>query len=139
MIPRSGTITEFLALDLEPLPGEAGERRETGHQCEWAWLLLREAELGGAPAFAFNAARLLNFADLHGFAKQGPMQGAAFDAVAAEGTNAEKAKALALFRHYFARHAAYANQLDEDGRAIWPEDALGRCQYSGNAAAIRQP
>ena len=153
---ESGTITEFLTPDLSVQAGRDGARREVGHQCEWAWLLLREVELGGDPAMADVAARLLAFADAHGFADSGPMQGAAYDAVAAdvswredrflmwpqteaiktyavranEEGNAEKAQALAqlIFRQYFAGRPAFVNQLDAEGTPIWTE-ALSRLHY----------
>lgn len=152
----SGTITEFIAPDLSILPGRDGTRREVGHQCEWAWLLVREADLGGDPAMRDVAARLLAFADAHGFATDGPMQGAAFDAVGADAgwredsfllwpqTEAIKAHAIRagsgdygakaqdlaalMFDQYFAGRAAYANQLNADTRVLWP-DALSRLLY----------
>ena len=153
---KSGTIVEFIAPDLATLPGRDGQRREIGHQCEWAWLLLREIELGGDPDMTDITNRLLSFADQHGFAETGPMKGAAFDAVAADTTwredqfllwpqtealktyaarahdpeHAEKARALTrlIFQRYFANRAAFANQLDEGGTALWP-DALSRLHY----------
>jgi mannose-6-phosphate isomerase len=152
----SGTITEFIAPDLSILPGRDGERREIGHQCEWAWLLLREVELGGDVTMTSVANRLLTFADQHGFASSGSLKGAAFDAVSAdtswrearfllwpqteaiktyavraqEGDNADKAKALVqvIFREYFAGRSAFVNQLDETGQVLWPE-ALSRLHY----------
>lgn len=152
----SGTITEFIAPDLSVLPGRDGARREIGHQCEWAWLLFREVELSGDPSQREVAMRMLGFADRHGFSEGGFMHGAAFDAVSAdvswredrfllwpqteaikayavratEGDNGEKAQALALliFRRFFAGRAAFANQLDSKGRALWP-DALSRLLY----------
>jgi mannose-6-phosphate isomerase len=36
MDDKTGSIAEFLTPDLQPLPGEQGQRREIGHQCEWA-------------------------------------------------------------------------------------------------------
>lgn len=152
----SGTMIEFLAPDLTVLTGRAGQRREIGHQCEWAWLLLREAELGRDQSVCAIAAQLLAFADQYGFATEGVMQGAAFDAVAAdtswhearfllwpqteaiktyairkdEADFAQKGRDLALliFRRYFAGRAAFANQLDAQGQALWP-DALSRLHY----------
>nr|CAA6830714.1 MAG: Unknown protein [uncultured Thiotrichaceae bacterium] len=152
----SGTITEFLAPDLSTLPGRDGQRREIGHQCEWAWLLMREADLGGDQSVRDTAAQLLAFADQHGFARENEMQGAAFDAVAAdtswreerfllwpqteaiktyairkdEAGYAQKGQDLALliFRRYFAGHAAFVNQLDANGQPLWP-DALSRLHY----------
>jgi len=81
----SGSIVEFLAPDLSPLPGMAGLRREPGHQCEWAWLLSREADFGGDAGLRAVAARLADFALAHGFAQDGVLAGAAFDAVSAHG------------------------------------------------------
>ncbi|MEP2471763.1 AGE family epimerase/isomerase [Roseobacter sp.] len=152
----SGTITEFIAPDLSILPGRAGQRREIGHQCEWAWLLLREVDLGGNPDMAAVAARLLAFADDHGFAQGGVMQGLAFDAVSADAdwredrfllwpqTEALKTYAvratdkihadnarrltLSMFRHYFADRTAFVNHLDDTGAVLWP-DALSRLHY----------
>ena len=154
--PQSGTITEFIAPDLSILPGRDGQRREIGHQCEWAWLLMREAELGGSPSVRDIAARLLAFADRYGFAEGGVMQGAAFDAVSADtnwredrfllwpqteaiktyavragdADHGQRAQALALliFRRYFSGRAAYANQLDAEGQPLW-SDALSRLHY----------
>ncbi|OSP55593.1 AGE family epimerase/isomerase [Pseudoruegeria sp. SK021] len=154
--PETGTITEFLAPALTILPGRDGQRREIGHQCEWAWLLIREADLGGDPAMRQVAARMLAFADQHGFAKTGVMQGAAFDAVSADvswredrfllwpqteaikahavragqGDYADKAQALALvmFQQYFAGRAGFINQVDASGQAVWPE-GLSRLHY----------
>jgi mannose/cellobiose epimerase-like protein (N-acyl-D-glucosamine 2-epimerase family) len=152
----SGTITEFLTPDLKTLPGREGERREVGHQCEWAWLLHREIELGGDHTIKTVADRLLAFADNHGFASTGVMQGAAFDAVSYDANwcenqfllwpqteaiktfairaedvgHAEKAQALALlmFQQYFENRAVFANQLDINGNPVWTE-ALSRLLY----------
>jgi mannose-6-phosphate isomerase len=152
----SGTITEFLAPNLSVLDGRDGERREIGHQCEWAWLLMREVDLGGDPAMTDIAKRLLNFADAHGFANDGVMRGAAFDAVSANtdwredafllwpqteaiktyavrsnnAVMATKAQALVqvIFKQYFADRAAFVNQLDTDGNLLWSE-GLSRLHY----------
>ncbi len=154
---RHGSMAEFLTPDLCPLPGAAGQRREPGHQCEWAWLLRREVELGGDPALLATARRLEAFADAHGFAPAGPLSGAAYDAVSAEAvmepahllwpqTEAIKsfamrhasgeagagarAKALLclMFDHWFAGRPAFVNRLDAQGRTLWPQ-ALTRLQY----------
>lgn len=154
--PESGTIMEFIAPDLSRLAGRDGQRREIGHQCEWAWLLRREIDLGGAPALQGIADQLLGFADQHGFAEDGNMAGAAFDAVSADASwhdasyllwpqteaikthairaneagNTERARTLAhlIFRQYFCGRPAFANQLDAEGHPIWP-DALSRLLY----------
>lgn len=153
---ESGTIAEFIAPDLSPLPERDGQRREVGHQCEWAWLLRREVDLGGDPSMRNVADRLLEFADQYGFCNDGIMKGAAFDAVSADATwhdasfllwpqteaikahairantgdYAESARSLAvlMFRRYFANRAAFANQLDALGQPLWP-DALSRLHY----------
>lgn len=152
----SGTIREFIAPGLEQLTGRDGQYREIGHQYEWAWLLLREAELGGDPSTKQIAARLLRFADTHGSSQAGVLQGAAFDAVSAhldwrdetfllwpqteaikshavradQDAYAEKARGLALliFKTYFAGRNAFANQVDAQGQVIWNE-TLSRLLY----------
>ncbi len=153
---ESGTILEFLAPDLAHLAGRAGLRREIGHQCEWAWLLMREVELGGDPGVRETADQLLAFADRHGFQSDGAMRGAAFDAVSADATWREErfllwpqteaikscalraqspvfsqqaqSLALLMFQRYFRDRAAFANQLDENAVPIWA-DALSRLHY----------
>lgn len=152
----TGTIREFITPDLSLLQGREGQYREIGHQYEWAWLLMREVELGGDPAAGDIAERLLRFADTHGIASSGAMAGAALDAVASDtswrdetfllwpqtelikahairsetGEHAVKAKtaALMIFRTYFAGRSAFVNQVDFEGRVIWP-DALSRLLY----------
>ncbi|RJL19936.1 AGE family epimerase/isomerase [Paracoccus siganidrum] len=156
--PDTGTITEFLTPDLRPLPGDAGLRREVGHQCEWAWLLWREADLGGDASVRAIGDRLMGFALDHGFAPSGRMAGAAFDAVSAGGavmersfllwpqTEAVKAHAARhlagiagadasarelqelIFAQWFDGHPVFVNQLDATGATIWPE-ALSRLLY----------
>lgn len=153
---HSGSIIEFIAPDLSALPGRDGQRREVGHQCEWAWLLNREAELSGNNDTKEHANALLEFADKFGFASAGIMQGAAFDAVssdtqwyeekfllwpqteaikthairAASPEHAHKARALMLlvFQQYFAGQIAFINQVDKSGTPLWPE-ALSRLLY----------
>jgi len=153
---NTGTLIEFIAADLKTLSARDGQRREIGHQCEWAWLLYREVELGGDPDVHTVADALLNFADAHGVESTGPMAGAAFDAVSSDTAwreetfllwpqteaiktyairhlhhvHAEKGQHLMLlvFKHYFKNHAAFVNQLDNQGNPIWPE-ALSRLLY----------
>lgn len=153
---NTGTIIEFIAPDLSTLKEPDGQRREVGHQCEWAWLLYREAELGGDTSVCDIANNLLTFADNHGFALNGVMQGAAFDAVSSDNSwhedqfllwpqteaiktfairkdqadHANNAKHLMLlvFKRYFANHSAFVNQLDNTGKPLWSE-ALSRLLY----------
>ncbi|MGO4908607.1 AGE family epimerase/isomerase [Pseudorhodobacter sp. W20_MBD10_FR17] len=154
----SGSLAEFLTPDLLPLPGADGQRREIGHQCEWAWLLLQEAELAETPAIGAPAARLLAFADRFGFAHSGPLKGAAFDAISAAGEVTENSfllwpqteviKTLAIrhiaaepeagaraqamlclmFDRWFAGRPVFVNRLDAEGNSLWSE-ALTRLMY----------
>ena len=154
----SGTITEFLTPDLSVLPGDAGVRREVGHQCEWAWLLRREMALGGTADLSDTIAALEKFALQHGVAPSGAMAGAVFDAVSSDGrvmeetcllwpqTEAIKMHAVRhtagetgageaartlmtlMFDRWFDGRPIYVNQLDAAGEAIWPE-ALSRLLY----------
>ena len=154
----SGSIAEFLTPDLRPLPGAGGVRREVGHQCEWAWLLLEEAGLSGDPAPGIPAARLMDFANSCGFATDGPLEGAAVDAVSSKGAVMEdsfllwpqteaikmlaarhtagdphagdRARALlcVMFERWFKDRPTFVNQLDAQGNNQWSE-ALTRLMY----------
>lgn len=156
--PDTGTIMEFRAPNLAPAPAPAGSLREIGHQCEWFWLLHRHAQLSGDPSRLPHAGRMMDFALRHGFCTQGPMRGAAFDAIdLADGravptfllwpqTEAGKAFAarheagdptaagrahdlLALIAgKYFSAEALTCNQLDLSGRVLQPV-ALSRLFY----------
>ncbi|NKB79634.1 hypothetical protein HED49_16775 [Ochrobactrum daejeonense] len=146
----SGSIAEFLAPDLSTLPGADGQRREPGHQWEWAWLLNREVALGGDPVLRITAARLQAFADRYGFAGAGPLQGAVIDAVTPQGGVAgddlllwpqteaikalaqshmtgdpdagERARALLclMFEGWFAGRPVFASRLDVGDTAFGP-------------------
>jgi mannose/cellobiose epimerase-like protein (N-acyl-D-glucosamine 2-epimerase family) len=154
----SGTIAEFLAPDLSRLAGQAGNRREIGHQCEWAWLLRREMALGGRDDLSEVVSRLEGFALAHGFSTSGPLDGAAFDAVGVDGgimeerfllwpqTEAIKMHSVRhmageagaaaqgigllelMFERYFRDRPVFVNQLDGAGAVLWPE-ALSRLLY----------
>lgn len=154
----SGSIAEFLTPDLQPLPGAEGLRREIGHQCEWAWLLLEEAELAGNADLGIPATQLMDFANHYGFAHDGLLKGAAVDAVSPNGdvmensfllwpqTEAikilalkhmagdpqagERARALMclMFENWFADRPTFVNQLDTEGNSQWSE-ALTRLMY----------
>ena len=154
----SGSIAEFLTPELTPLAGAAGQRREIGHQCEWAWLLLEEAELANDEALKTPAQCLISFADACGFAKDGLMKGAAFDAVSAAGDVVEDSFLLwpqteaikvfsvlyrsgdkhaaqkachllcVMFEQWFADYPCFINQVDANGKVLWDE-ALTRLMY----------
>lgn len=152
----TGTLIEYLAPNTKALPDREGQWREIGHQCEWAWLLHREADLGGDTSVRDIAMALLSFADTHGFETSGAMRGAAFDAVSSDTTwrehsfllwpQTEAIKTFAIrhsspthathaqqlmtliFTRYFAGHAAFINRLDGNAKVIWPQ-ALSRLLY----------
>jgi mannose-6-phosphate isomerase len=152
------SLAEFVAPDLSPLAGEAGGRREPGHQFEWAWLLAREAEFTGDNTTRATARRLVQFAERFGWATSGALQGTAFDAVWPDGrvmdgtfllwpqTEAIKVYAIRhiagdeaagkqaqtllclMFEHWFADHPVWVNRVSDTGEVIWPE-ALTRLFY----------
>ncbi len=138
----SGTIMEFIAPDLSALKAKDGQWREIGHQCEWAWLLYREAELGGDANDYGNVRKiadtLLAFADTHGITTAGTMQGAVFDAVSSDTSwreetfllwpQTEAIKTFAI-RKAQAEHSASAEQLTL---------LMFKKYFSGHAAFINQ-
>jgi mannose-6-phosphate isomerase len=64
--PGSGAITEAFTIDWQPAPDARGLVIEPGHQFEWAWLLMRWADIKG-DTDAFNKAwRLIEIAETHG-------------------------------------------------------------------------
>ncbi len=63
--PHSGSLSEYYADDLMPLPGDRGALVEPGHHCEWAWLLDGVWRRGG-PDFTSQADRLWAHALRHG-------------------------------------------------------------------------
>lgn len=152
--PETGAVREFVGADLAPLATDTGRRREPGHQYEWAWLLHRFADLGGDPSVREDARRMVAFAEAHGLRRDGPMKGAPFDALDAEGAvteqthllwplteagkfhaatgSADRACAIEtlIFTRYFAAGGApvWVNRLDGTGRTIW-DAALSRLLY----------
>jgi mannose-6-phosphate isomerase len=158
MDQTSGSIAEFVTPDLQPLPGTGGQRREVGHQCEWAWLMREEADLARNSNLLAVAARLSEFAQTYGVATNSPLQGAVFDAVSTSGgvvensfllwpqteaikllasqhiagepdTGTRAQKLLCLMcERYFSDRPSFVNQLDPNGNVIW-EQALTRLMY----------
>lgn len=92
--PETGAVREFVAHDLGALGGEAGARREPGHQYEWAWLLRRFVELGGDAEVLADADRMTAFAETFGVRCGGPMSGVPFDALDAAGRVTDDAHLL---------------------------------------------
>jgi mannose-6-phosphate isomerase len=87
--PETGAVREFVGPDLMPLDSEAGQRREPGHQYEWAWLLRRYAGFSGNSAPVALADRMQVFAEQYGCRDNGPMSGAPYDALDAKGAVVE--------------------------------------------------
>ncbi len=83
--PATGAVREFVGNDLMPIDTPEGRRREPGHQYEWAWLLMRYATLTGDVDAGSFVAPMADFAATYGWRKDGPMAGALFDALSAEG------------------------------------------------------
>ncbi len=62
-----GSLREYFAADLKPLPSAAGRVVEPGHHFEWVWLLYRYAELAGPGSDVTALAdQLYRFAVDHG-------------------------------------------------------------------------
>ena len=53
--PHTGAIREYFDYEWNPAPGDAGRIIEPGHQFEWAWLLLRWADLAACPPLVRQA------------------------------------------------------------------------------------
>ncbi|MDG1530467.1 MAG: AGE family epimerase/isomerase [Paracoccaceae bacterium] len=158
MDQKSGSIAEFITPELQPLAGAEGMRREVGHQCEWAWLMLEEADLAKNPALKTTAARLMAFANKSGFAENGLFEGAAFDAVSTDNSVVENSFLLwpqteaikifavqhtmgdaqvgerarnlmcLMFDQWFEQRPSYVNRLNLEGQTLWAE-ALTRLMY----------
>lgn len=82
---ETGAIREFVGPDLLPMNSVVGQRREPGHQYEWAWLLRRYAGFSGDTHVLALADRMQAFAEQHGLRDGGPLHGALYDAVDAAG------------------------------------------------------
>ena len=64
--PATGAVRETYDLDWHALSLDQGQLIEPGHQFEWAWLLLRWAQLRGRPDAAAAAMRLVEIGERHG-------------------------------------------------------------------------
>ena len=100
---NTGALREFFGPDWRPADGADGQLIEPGHQFEWAWLLLRWANLGG-DVNPCLADRLYRFADRFGVDRSRSvavaavdLEGAPLDSVARLWPQTERMKAaLAL-------------------------------------------
>jgi mannose/cellobiose epimerase-like protein (N-acyl-D-glucosamine 2-epimerase family) len=113
----TGAVREFVGHDLEPLAGTDGERREPGHQYEWAWLLHRYADLAGVNDARSLADPMITFVERHGLTpRSGPLDGLPFDALDARGQVTETTHLLwpltEAGKFYAARHARLADTGD---------------------------
>jgi mannose/cellobiose epimerase-like protein (N-acyl-D-glucosamine 2-epimerase family) len=110
-------VREFVGHDLEPLAGTDGERRDPGHQYEWAWLLHRYADLAGVNDARSLAGPMIAFVERHGLApRSGPLEGLPFDALDGRGQVTENTHLLwpltEAGKFYAARHARLADTGD---------------------------
>lgn len=117
--PATGAVREFVGHDLMPIDSPEGRRREPGHQYEWAWLLMRYADLTGDAGARRFVAPMVDFAAAHGWRTHGPMAGALFDALSADG------------------------QVTEETHLLWPLTEAGkyfsaRARDFGDAEAARK-
>lgn len=69
--PTTGALTEVFTADWQPHPDAKGLVVEPGHQLEWAWLLMRWADIKGDKAAFDLAWRLVEIAETHGINAQG--------------------------------------------------------------------
>ena len=110
----SGSLGEFFDDDLKSSAGEAGRRREPGHQFEWVWLLLHHGRLTGDVSMRAIADNLFSFGSRHGFA--GPLPAPAIDAVDPNGKPLESTRLLWPQTEYIKALIARSELLN-DGNA----------------------
>ena len=147
--PHSGMLREFFDGDWSPAAGTPGRIVEPGHQFEWAWLLLRWAELTGQPAPP-AALRLIEIGETLGV---DPARGVAMNALLDDGarhdagarlwpqTERLKANCAAAMMtgeaRYWAKAAAAAESLnrylDTPTRGLW------RDKMTPDGAFVEEP
>jgi mannose-6-phosphate isomerase len=66
VLADSGALTEFFDADWQPQPDAKGLVVEPGHQLEWAWLLMRWAQIKGDQTAFDLAWRLVEIAETYG-------------------------------------------------------------------------
>jgi len=64
--PRSGAVREYFDRSLNPAPGIEGRLIDSGHQYEWAWLLLRWCSRAECDDAHDAAMRLIEVGEAHG-------------------------------------------------------------------------
>lgn len=74
--PKTGALREFFDGDWNIMPDDSGRILEPGHQFEWAWLLLRFAELTGEARFIPYALRMIEISETYG---TDPKRGVSFN------------------------------------------------------------
>lgn len=67
---KTGALSEFFDADWQALPDGQGRVVEPGHQLEWAWLLMRWAQIKGDRTAFDLAWRLVEIAETHGINAQ---------------------------------------------------------------------
>ncbi|PRY26546.1 mannose-6-phosphate isomerase [Aliiruegeria haliotis] len=115
--PATGAVREFVGHDLSPIDTPPGDRREPGHQYEWAWLLLRYSELTGDSSPRSLVGPMTDFAATHGWVEQGPMAGALHDALRADGRVLEASHLLWPLTEAGKYFAAIARTTGDEGAA----------------------
>lgn len=119
--PATGAVREFVGHDFTPLDTPDGRRREPGHQYEWAWLLMRHAELTGDREVLNLVGPMAEFALEHGWRKHGPLAGTLFDALDEAGAVVEPTHLLWPLTEagkYFAARARLDGDSDAADRAL---------------------
>lgn len=123
--PDTGAVREFVGHDLAPLDTADGQRREPGHQYEWAWLLHRFATLGGGSEVLQAARRMREFADRHGLRPRGPLAGLPYDALSGDGTVTEATHLLWPLTEAGKLHAALHADTGDAAHAARARALLG--------------
>lgn len=112
--PATGAVREFVGHDFAPIDGPDGDRREPGHQYEWAWLLTRYATLAKDPSARKLVAPMAVFAAQYGWRQDGPMAGALYDALGPNGQVVEATHLLWPLTEAGKYFAALARDTGDD-------------------------
>ncbi|MBL0935124.1 MAG: AGE family epimerase/isomerase [Rhizobiaceae bacterium] len=139
--PETGAVREFVGYDLKPFDGVEGERREPGHQYEWAWLLHRFADLSGEEDVRKLALPMTAFAERHGLRSAGAMAGVPFDALGADGWVSEDTHLLWPLTEAGKLSAALYLATGDEAHAVRARDlaAIMFARYFAPAAQSGRP